>query len=176
VSARGCSPRPGVCAERLRCTLAAAFGGVIRKAETALQGVDFQDSFFIMAYRLLALLTALCLGIASLPALAQVQRQFPADALRGALVVGNPPEVTVNGQPARLAPGARIRGANNMVALSGSLIGQRLLVHYTVDIGGHVKDVWILTPEEASRKPWPATPEEAERWTFDAAAQVWTRK
>ena len=129
-----------------------------------------------MLHRALALLTALCLGTISLPALAQAQRNFPADALRGALVVGDPPEVTVNGQPARLAPGARIRGANNMLAMSGSLTGQRLLVHYTVDISGHVKDVWVLTPEEASRKPWPSTPDEAARWSFDAAAQTWTRK
>ena len=129
-----------------------------------------------MIHRALALLTALCLGVVALPATAQAQRNFPADALRGALVVGDAPEITLNGQPARLAPGARIRGQNNMLAMSGSLAGQRLLVNYTFDMNGQVKDVWILTPEEASRKPWPTTPEEAARWEFDAAAQVWTRK
>jgi hypothetical protein len=129
-----------------------------------------------MAHRVLAILTALCLGAASLPAMAQVQRNFPADALRGTLVVGDPPEITLNGQPARLAPGARIRGTNNMLAMSGSLGGQRLLVHYTIDINGHLKDVWVLTPEEAGRKPWPSTPAEAARWEFDAGAQTWTRK
>ncbi len=131
-----------------------------------------------MMHRVLAFFMALWLGVAALPAMAQaqVQRNFPADALRGAIVVGNPPEVTLNGQPARLAPGARIRGQNNMVAMSGSLAGQRLLVNYTFDMNGQVKEVWILTPEEASRKPWPSTPEEAARWEFDATTQVWTRK
>ena len=127
-----------------------------------------------MIHRALAFLTALCLGIAILPAIAQVQRNFPADALRGALVVGDPPEITLNNRPARLSPGARIRGQNNMLAMSGSLAGQRLLVNYSFDMNGHVKDVWILTPAEASRKPWPSTPEEAARWEFDAAAQTWT--
>jgi hypothetical protein len=129
-----------------------------------------------MLLRLLALFAALCLGIAAVPAAAQTQRNFPADALRGALVVADAPEITLNGKPARLAPGARIRGQNNMLALSGSLAGQRLLVNYTFDTNGHVKDVWILTPEEASKRPWPSTSDEAARWTFDAGAQTWTRK
>jgi len=129
-----------------------------------------------MIHRVLACVMVLCLGAAALPATAQAPRNFPADALRGALVVGSTPEITLNGQPARLAPGARIRGQNNMLALSGSLAGQRLLVHYTFDTSGQVKDVWILTPEEASKKPWPSTPQEAARWEFDAAKQTWTRK
>ena len=115
------------------------------------------------------------LSIAAAPATAQVQRTFPADALRGALVVENAPEVTINGTPARLAPGARIRGQNNMIALSGAVAGQRLLVHYTIDMNGHIKDVWILTPEEAARQPWPTTPRQAASWSFDSAQQFWTR-
>ena len=110
------------------------------------------------------------------PATAQVQRNFPADALRGALVIQDAPEITLNGEPARLAPAARIRGPNNMLAMSGALAGQRLLVHYTLDMHGHVKEVWILTPEEAAKRPWPSTPQEAASWEFDAGAQTWTRK
>ncbi len=124
----------------------------------------------------LALFATLCLGLAVSSATAQVQRNFPADALRGTLVVANAPEITLNGAPARMAPGARIRGQNNMLAMSASLTGQRLLVHYTLDMQGNVKDVWILTPEEAARRPWPSTPQEAARWEFDLATQTWTRK
>jgi hypothetical protein len=110
------------------------------------------------------------------PAAAQpVQRTFPQDALRGALVVVSPPEVTVNGVPARLAPGARIRTQQNLIELSGKLIGAKLLVHYTIDNYGLVKDVWVLTPDEAARKPWPTTPEEAQAWTFDRQAQTWSK-
>ena len=116
------------------------------------------------------------LVVAVAPVAAQVQRNFPADALRGALTVEAAPEITLNGVPARLAPGARIRGQNNMLAMSASLTGLKLLVNYTFDMHGHVKDVWILTPEEAAKRPWPATREEAARWEFDLMAQTWTRK
>ena len=109
------------------------------------------------------------------PAGAQVQRNFPQNALRGALVVGVPPEITLNGQAARLAPGARIRGQTNRVEMSAGLSGSRLLVNYTLDPLGLVKDVWILRAEEAAVRPWPSTPEQAQTWQFDAAAQTWTK-
>ncbi|HEX6363040.1 MAG TPA: hypothetical protein VFZ93_08790 [Albitalea sp.] len=108
------------------------------------------------------------------PAAAQ-PRAFPADALRGALVIATPTEATVNGRAARLAPGLRIRGQDNMLAMSGALIGAHLLVHYTTDPQGLVNNVWILTPEEAARRPWPATREEAQAWRFDPVAQAWSK-
>ncbi len=109
-------------------------------------------------------------------AAAQTSRPFPATALRGALVVTQPPEVLLNGTPERLSPGTRIRGADNMLQLSGGLVGQKLLVHYTREPSGLLHDVWILTPDEATRKPWPTTPQEAQRWEFNPAAQTWTRR
>jgi hypothetical protein len=109
-------------------------------------------------------------------ATAQTSRPFPATALRGALTVTQPPEVLLNGNAERLSPGARIRGANNMLQMSGALVGLNLLVHYTREPSGLVQDVWILTPEEAARKPWPTSPEEAQRWAFNPAAQTWTRR
>jgi hypothetical protein len=42
-------------------------------------------------------------------AAAQAPRNFPATALRGEIVITQPPELLLNRQPARLAPGARIR-------------------------------------------------------------------
>lgn len=111
----------------------------------------------------------------AVPALAQVQRNFPANTLRGAIVIGEAPEITLNGRSARLAPGARIRNQNNMLEMSAALAGSRLLVHYTFDTLGLVKEVWILRPEEAAVKPWPSTPEQAQTWIFDPAAQTWTR-
>ncbi len=114
---------------------------------------------------------------ATLPALAQVARPFPANALRGDIRFGQPPEVELNGQPARLAPGARIRGTDNMIALSGSLMGQGGTVNYTVEpTSGLIFEVWILRREEIARRPWPTTAEEAARWAFDPAAQTWTRR
>lgn len=107
---------------------------------------------------------------------AQLARPFPANALRGTLVVSQPPEVLVNGQPSRLSPGSRIRDPNNLLVLSGGLVGQQLLVNYTMEASGLVHNVWILNAEEAARRPWPTTLEQAQTWTFDAAAQVWTRR
>jgi len=119
----------------------------------------------------LAALAAVCLVA---PAAAQ-QRSFPQNALRGALVIESASDATLNGKPARLAPGLRIRGQDNMLQMSGTLLGQKLLVHYTADAQSLVKDVWILTPEEAAKKPWPTTPDEAKAWSFDPIAQVWVK-
>ena len=117
------------------------------------------------------------LGLAMVGAVsAQTSRPFPANALRGALVVVQPPDVQLNGQMARLSPGSRIRGADNMVQMSGTLVGYKLLVHYTLDPTGLVHDVWILTPDEAARKPWPTTPAEAQAWLFNPAAQAWIKR
>jgi hypothetical protein len=110
-----------------------------------------------------------------MPATAQVQRNFPPNALRGELIVGELPQVAVNGVSGSLAPGARIRGQNNMLQMSSTLVGAKLLVHYTLDTSGQVKDVWILTTEEAAKRPWPRTPLELEKWEFDFGAQTWSK-
>ena len=120
-------------------------------------------------------LAALVAAALIAPATAQVQRNFPQNALRGALVIGTPPEITINDAAARLAPGARIRNTTNMIELSGALAGQRLLVNYTIDTHGLVKDVWILRADEAAVQPWPTTLEQAQRWVFDPVGQRWTQ-
>ena len=117
-----------------------------------------------------ALAAALALA---LPAAAQA-RPFPKNALRGEIRFATPPEVLLNGQPARLAPGARIRGENNMLVLSGAVIGARAVVNYTVESSGLVKDVWILSADEAARR-WPRTPQQAQAWAYDPVAQAWSR-
>jgi hypothetical protein len=121
-----------------------------------------------------ALALAAVAGFAT-SAAAQVQRAFPQNALRGAIVMSSPPDITLNGQPARLAPGVRVRNQANMLEMTGALVGQRLLVNYTVEINGLINNVWILRPEEAAVRPWPTTLEEAQTWTFDPAAQTWTK-
>jgi hypothetical protein len=124
-------------------------------------------------FRCVLAVTTACL--LSTAALAQVQRNFPADALRGTVVIGQMPEILLNAKPARLGPGARIRDQANMQPRPAELIGQKFVAHYTVDTQGYVKDVWILTPAELDRKPWPATPQEAQTWQFDPVAQTWTK-
>ena len=112
----------------------------------------------------------------SAAAQAAAHRSFPATALRGELQVATHPEANLNGSPARLAPGVRIRGEDNLLRIPAALVGQRLLVHYTLEpTTGLVLDVWILNPTERAREPWPATPEQARAWRFDPSAQTWTR-
>jgi len=93
----------------------------------------------------------------------------------GAIVIGVAPDILLNGQSARLAPGARIRDQNNMIVVPSALTGGRYLVNYNIDTSGLVKEVWVLRPEEAAMQPWPTTPEQAEAWNFDPIGQVWTK-
>ena len=118
----------------------------------------------------LALLLTLA---AALPA--QAQRTFERNVLRGELIIVAPPEARLNGQSVRLAPGARVRSPQNLLLLSGSLLEQKLLVHYTLDGMGQVQDVWILSAAEAARQPWPKTPAEAQAWIFDPTLQRWSK-
>ncbi|MDO8250627.1 MAG: hypothetical protein Q7T78_13055 [Rhodoferax sp.] len=99
--------------------------------------------------RWLTLLAMLWTSSAS-PASAQsLLRQFPPAAKRGTLVVTAPPEVLLNGASARLSPGARIKGVNNGLVMSGALVGQSVLVNYVRDGQGLISEVWILGAEEA---------------------------
>jgi hypothetical protein len=111
----------------------------------------------------------------ALPAAAQPIRNFNANVLRGEMTFGQPPEVSLNGRPARLAPGSRIRGTDNLLKMSATLTGQRAVVNYTLDPTGLVLDVWLLTAFERARRTWPQSEKEARAWVFDAAAQTWIK-
>ena len=122
-----------------------------------------------------ALTAVLAVGIQA-PVSAQVQRAFPQNTLRGAMVFGDYPQVMLNGRGTQLSPGSRVRNQDNLIVMAASLSGAKWLVHYTLDVGGaQVRDVWILRPDEAAIKPWPTTLEEARTWTFDAESQRWTK-
>ena len=109
------------------------------------------------SHRFRALCLALAFGSALVTQGASAQVTEPqrippisAKAQRGVLRVLAPPEVLMDGQPARLAPGARIRDRNNLMVVSGALLGQELVVRYTRDPLGLVHEVWVLTASEAA--------------------------
>ncbi len=86
------------------------------------------------------------------------ERSFPAAALRGTMEVTVPPQVLLDGKTDQLSPGARIHGSNNMLLLSGSLVGQTAMpVNYIREIGGALSEVWVLTEAEAAIKRPTAT-------------------
>ena len=82
--------------------------------------------------------------------------------------MGALPLALLNGQPTRLAPGARIRGQDNLLRVPTSLAGQPVIVHYT-------REPWILNRAELGNEPWPTHPAEAAAWRFDPASQRWSR-
>ncbi len=102
----------------------------------------------LRALGLLALASLACGGAAAQAG----SRSFPEEARRGVLVVTQPPEVRLDGRTDRLAPGARILSTSNLLVMSGTLVGQQLLVNYTRTPQGQVHQVWILTPEEARER------------------------
>ena len=120
---------------------------------------------------------SLLLSLAALASMAsaQVPRLFPSSALRGEVAFVQPPDVLLNGAPARLAPGARIRNEENRFEVMGSLTGRKETVHFTRDAGGQLLEIWLLTPSERARQPWPANEAQAKSWQFDPVAQVWSR-
>jgi hypothetical protein len=89
----------------------------------------------------------------------EVARQFPPKALRGRLRVVQGADILIDGKPERLSPGARIRGPNNMLVMTGAMVGQEYLVNFVRETYGNVHQVWILTPEEAKKKLKTNTPE-----------------
>ena len=116
-----------------------------------------KTSFFTRSrlLRIVAPATLLAgLLVASLGSTAQViSRPFPPNAVRGILTVTQPPEVLMDGKADRLSPGSRIRGTNNMLVMSGALVGQAMRVNYTREPNGYIHDVWVLTDAEASLPP-----------------------
>jgi hypothetical protein len=113
-------------------------------------------SSFLSSRRLavLSLLFGLCSLWISATAQAQgVTRQFPANVKRGVMTIAAPPEVSINGTAMRLSTGVRIRGPNNLLLMSGALIGQQYAVNYVLEQQGLVRDVWILSQDEVDQLP-----------------------
>ena len=78
-------------------------------------------------------------------------REAPKDVVRGRLTVTAPPQVMLNDKPDRLSPGSRIRGLDNLLILSASVVGQDLPVVYRRDAAGLIHEAWVLTPEEYAK-------------------------
>lgn len=95
-------------------------------------------------------------------------RNFPPGTLRGRFMVVDAPEIQLDGQPERLSPGARIRSAERMLVMPAAITGQNLLVNYTRDAAGQVREVWILTPDEARAKRASAEKPFLNFWPFVA--------
>lgn len=114
--------------------------------------------------RMLAGVTAVLVATV---ALAQgVFRALPEDAPRGYLTFMGQNQVAVDAKTLRLAPGAQIRGSNNLIVLPAALPGKSL-VKYQIDGDGNLFRAWVLTAAEAAKPdknapqgmPWATSPE-----------------
>jgi hypothetical protein len=94
-------------------------------------------------------LLVLLIALLAAPAAAQL-RTIPHDARRAEIRHVRANVVELNGRAAQLAPGARIRDASNRIIVPTALPAGAL-VRYRLDAGGEVREVWILTPQEAAQ-------------------------
>ena len=101
--------------------------------------------------RILRLLpaAALALVLGATSVCAQV-RSIPTEAKRGLIRHLQEITVEINGRPMRLAPGAQIRDATNLIVQPAAL-PEGSLVRFTLDAQGQLSRVWILTAEEAAQ-------------------------
>src|SRR3954469_26062136 len=96
-------------------------------------------------------LAAFCVSFPTAATAQGIQREAPKDVVLGQLTVTQPPVITMDGKPDRLSPGSRIRDLNNMLVLSGGIVGKTLPVVYRRDAAGLVHEAWILTPDEYTK-------------------------
>jgi len=112
---------------------------------------------FLPAALLLALAAPLTAAAQDVPLDTQNEaavggRTFPPGTLRGKVDFQAPPMIVLDGQATRLSPGSRVQSAQRMLVPSAALAGQSFVVNYTRDVNGAVRDIWLLTPQEAATK------------------------
>ena len=94
-------------------------------------------------------LFVLLIALLAVPAAAQL-RTIPQDAQRAEIRHVQASTIELNGRPAQLTPGAQIRDGSNRIIVPTALPAGAL-VKYRLDGAGRVRDVWILTPQEAAQ-------------------------
>jgi hypothetical protein len=94
-------------------------------------------------------LLVLFIALLAVPAAAQL-RTIPQDAQRAEIRHVQANIVELNGRQAQLTPGAQIRDASNRIIVPTALPAGAL-VKYRLDGAGGVRNVWILTPQEAAQ-------------------------
>ena len=76
----------------------------------------------------------------------QSTNRLPDGSMVGVMTTQEVPAVLIDGRPHRLAPGARIVGANN-ASVTPNQVPANSKVRYRVDATGLVTHVWLLPPD-----------------------------
>jgi hypothetical protein len=74
-------------------------------------------------------------------------RLLPQDAQKGELRGHSYPQVQIDGQVYRMAPGVRLYDTSNRTILPAQL-PQQSNVYYRLDRNGDLTQLWLATPEE----------------------------
>ncbi len=109
---------------------------------------------------LIRVFAALTVGLALAgAAVAQtaVLRTLPDDAKRGTLTHVRDNLVNLDGRQIKLAPGAQIRGANNLI-VQPTALPKDSLVKYQLNGSGELFRAWVLTTDETAAKDKSAPP------------------
>lgn len=108
-----------------------------------------QNAALLLALAMLSGLAAAPAAVAQTTETKPVARVLPKAALRADMVVVDAARIILNDKPERLAPGVRIRGADNQLVFATRLVNQTLDVKYVRATGGMIQQVWVLNSEEA---------------------------
>ncbi|MBC8119087.1 MAG: hypothetical protein H7X75_05885 [Burkholderiaceae bacterium] len=74
-------------------------------------------------------------------------KQLSDGTMLGTMTTQQVPLVMIDGKSYRLAPGARIVGANNS-SVTPNQVPPNSNVRYRVDASGQITQVWILPPQQ----------------------------
>ena len=77
----------------------------------------------------------------------QSTNRLPDGSFVGVMTTQQVPDVQIDGKQRRLAPGARIVGANNS-SVTPNQVPANSKVRYRVDAQGLVTHVWLLPPDK----------------------------
>ena len=73
--------------------------------------------------------------------------KLPDGSVLGTMTPGQLSNVTIDGKPMRLAPGARILTTSN-TSITPDHLPPNSRVRYKLDASGQVSQVWLLPPEK----------------------------
>ena len=82
----------------------------------------------------------------------QEPRNFPPSAQFAEMAITNFPEVAINGQAVRTAPGFRLFSPERTLVFASNSQGQKFLAAFTIEPQTQwVHTAWVLTPEEIEK-------------------------
>jgi len=85
--------------------------------------------------------------VAVLAACGSSPQRFSDGSVAGTMTAGQMSNVTIDGKPMRLAPGARILTTSN-TSITPDHLPPNSRVRYKLDQSGQVSQVWLLPPEK----------------------------